>query len=114
MDEAKNQIFDRRQINGVDVAVWMVRHAGWLIYISGILGAMLLGAWKTFVKPEVECIAKELDKPIIEATRKNADLNKETFYIVKKMELVQKRTAPPDAVREAEEEIEIEKIRGVR
>lgn len=117
LDKARSQTFKQSEVNGVDVVVWLVRHLGYLLVIVPIAVFVSTAVWRLYMKPEVRDVAMALDKPIITRidtletrVQKNGETDKKTFYLVKKMELVQRRTAPPIVVEEAAEEIEIEKI----
>jgi len=119
-DKAMSQTFKSDDVNAVDVMVWLIRHAGGLLILTPIIVFVSTVVWRLYMKPEVKSVAAELDKPlqkqivhIKDDVRDLKKSGKETFYIVKKMELVQNRTSPPDLVREAEEEIEIEKIKDM-
>ena len=117
LNKARSQTFKQSEVNGVDVVVWLVRHLGYLLVIVPIAVFVSTAVWRLYMKPEVRDVAMALDKPIITRidtletrVQKNVETDKKTFYLVKKMELVQRRTAPLIVVKEADEEIEIEKI----
>lgn len=114
IEEAKRQVFKRSDVNGVDVFIWLFRHIGRLIILIPVMLSFLAYAWTYHVAPKVDERASRLDTlitvPILDQTEKNKCKIRDTYYIVKKMELVQKRTSPAGIVLEAEEEIEIEKI----
>ena len=110
----------KKDINGLDVLVWAGRHIGYLMALLPVIGLVTAVVWVMYFEPKGKAAAKELDKPIIkrvtQVERKADKINKRTkstHYIVRKMELVQTRTSPAKVVKEAEEEIDLEKERDM-
>ncbi len=117
LKKTKDQAFKKSEVSGADVFAWLLRHLGHLVFIVPIAVFMSTVVWRLYMKPEVKDVAKELDKPIItrvdtleSRAQQNAEMGKKVYYLVKKVELVQRRTAPANVVKRAEEEIEVEKI----
>lgn len=104
-----------KQTNGLDVAIWFGRNAAFVTVLVTILFTIFLYGWRFHIAPNIDERAKRLDTLMTAPIKRQLDKNtvkvKDTYYIVKKMELVQKRTAPAIVVRRAEEEIEIEKLK---
>lgn len=118
--ETINKLLDRNfngsRVNSIDVLIWLIRHTGFLLVITPVIAYISIVIWRLYMKPEVKATAMELDKQIsvrvdtLETRfNKQKRLLKDTHYIVKKMELIQSRTAPAKVVREAAEEVAIEK-----
>ena len=98
LDKAKSQTFKRSEVNGVDVIVWITRHLGFVLVLAPIVVFFSTIVWKVYMKPQVREVAMELDKPIIARIDTlvhheidNNSRDKKVYYLVKKMELVQRR-----------------------
>ena len=117
LTKAKQQALRKEEVSATDVLAWLLRHAGFVTVLAPVIVGVLTVAWVMWFEPRVKQTAQDLDKPIIiqvdTLSRKLETVKrrgKETHYIVKKMELIQRRTAPKEIVREAAEDVEIEKI----
>jgi hypothetical protein len=112
------QTFNNKNTNGIDVLVWLFRHALYFPVFATLIVAVLGVIWKVYLEGKVNETAKAHDKPIIirldtldSKVKRVKNTNADIYYTVKTMERIQKRTAPKSIVKEAEEETQIEKRR---
>ena len=108
-DKMFEQMFKQDKISGLDVTAWLFRHVGWFIMMGVVLTSMSSLVWQAKIKPAMICVAEKLDSVVTVKVNENTERSKDTYYMVKKIELIQKRTSPARVVKEASEEIEIEK-----
>lgn len=114
--EAVRQAMKTSEPTGAQVAVYLFLHAGRLLVFVPIVAGLVSLLWTIDTKDRVERVARELDIPIcvkldtiVARVKRNERTNRETYYSVKKVELIQSRTSPHQVVKEASEEIEIER-----
>jgi hypothetical protein len=115
IEETKNQVLRKKDVNGADVAVWLFRHAAYLAVVLPIFLAIFAYIWPFHIAPKVDARAARLDTlivtPIKNDVKKIKRRSKETHYIVKKMEIIQRKTAPRNVVEDAQTEIDLQKER---
>lgn len=118
VEKVTTQMFNNNKTTGIDVIIWVVRHAVYFpIFVTLVI--VVLGAmWEMYLKEKTKKVAIDLDKPVVirvDSLDKKVDrvkkTNAEIYYTVKTVERIQKRTAPKRVVEDVEEEVEIERKR---
>lgn len=115
IEEVKNQALRKKDVSGTDVAAWFLRHFVHLGITGSLFLTILAYVWTFHIAPKVDARAARLDTlivtPIKDDVKKIKRRSKDTHYIVKKMEIIQRKMAPRNVVEDAQTEIDLQKER---